>query len=71
MVPAALRIHPHDGILWAMFLRLLFGPESHQDLRHLRASCEDERKGREEQSRREPRSIGNDPLTQAFAALKN
>jgi hypothetical protein len=55
MVPAALRIHPHDGILWAMFLRLLFGPASHQDLRPLRASCEGERKGREEQSRKEPR----------------
>jgi len=55
-----------------MFLRLLFGPESHQDLRHLRASCEDEWKGREEQSRREPREHRQiRPLTQAFAALKN
>jgi hypothetical protein len=55
MIAAALRIHPDDGILWAMFLCLLFGPESHQDLRHLRASCEGERKSREEQSPREPR----------------
>src|SRR5580700_8535536 len=55
MIAAALRIYPDDGILWAMFLRLLFGPESHQDLRRLRASCEGERKSREEQSRREPR----------------
>jgi hypothetical protein len=67
MIPVALRIHPDDGILWAMFFLLLFGPESRQDLRRLRASCEGERKGREEQSRREPR----DPLTYPFAALKN
>jgi hypothetical protein len=55
-----------------MFLRLLFGPESHQDLRRLRASREGERKGREEQSQREPREHGQiRPLTQPFAALKN
>jgi hypothetical protein len=41
-----------------------FGPESHQDLRHLPASCEAEREGREEQSRRNPESIGRfDPVT--------
>jgi hypothetical protein len=33
MVAAALGIHPDDGIVWAMLSRLLFGPESHQDLR--------------------------------------
>jgi hypothetical protein len=33
-----------------MFLRLLFGPEGHQELRRLRASGEGERKGREKLS---------------------
>jgi hypothetical protein len=55
MVFAALRIHPDNDILWAMFSRLLFGPESHQNLRRMRTSCEGERKGRDEQSRRGPR----------------
>src|SRR5437868_15370909 len=57
MIPAALRIHPDDSILWAMFLRLLFGPESYQDLRRLRASGKGERKGRENLSPREHRQI--------------
>jgi hypothetical protein len=51
MIPAALRIHPDDGILWTMLSRLLFGPERHQHLVRLRASCEGKRKGRDEQSR--------------------
>jgi len=57
MIPAGLRIHPDDGILWAMFLRLLFGPESHQDLRRLRASGEGERNGRKKLSPTEHRQI--------------
>ena len=27
-IGAALGVHPDDGILWAMLLRLLFGPEA-------------------------------------------
>jgi hypothetical protein len=41
-----LRIRPDNGVVRAMLLRLLFGPESHQDRRPLAASCKAEHEGR-------------------------
>ena len=49
MITAALGIHPDDDIVWAMLLRLLFGPEGHEDLSRVPTGCAEERKSDREQ----------------------